>query len=353
MFRLRLQTALSVPLLSSSMRRGFTLIELLVVIAIIAVLVALLLPAVQQAREAARRSQCKNHLKQLGLALHNYHETHSVLPPRQGGPGAITSTRPPEDPNYASAGAVFPYARQSAHVFLLPFYDQAPLFQKIQAAPDEPWNGGVYQVQISTLACPSSPRPYNLTPVGYTNYAYCAGDTRLGNSRRVRGLFGFQSSVRFRDVTDGLSNTIAMGERGVSMQAKDINSGLVTSDQSSPGQCTNWFPGTSYPSNYGTEEYAGLFWSDGGTLMTSFSTGAPPNKSQCVWYDPDQGGWLAASSHHVGGAHVLMADGSVHFISNSIDAGTQNANPVTSGQSPYGVWGALGSKDGAEVAQEF
>ncbi|HWL07517.1 MAG TPA: DUF1559 domain-containing protein, partial [Planctomicrobium sp.] len=280
--------------------------------------------------------------------------THSVLPPRQGGPGVSNSTAPPEDGSYPPGNeSVFPFARQSAHVFLLPFYDQAALFQKIQAAPDQPWNGGVYQVQISTLACPSSPRPYNLTPVGYTNYGYCAGDTREGNSRRVRGLFGFQSSVRFRDITDGLSNTIAMGERGVSMQAKDINSGLVTSDQNSPGQCTDWFPGTTYPSNYGTEEYPGLFWSDGGTLMTSFSTGAPPNKSQCVWYAPDRGGWLAASSHHVGGVHILMADGSVQFISNSIDAGTQNANPVTSGQSPYGVWGALGSKGGGEVAQQF
>lgn len=335
-----------------SMRLGFTLIELLVVIAIIAILVALLLPAVQQAREAARRSQCKNHLKQLGLALHNYHETHSVLPPRQGGPGSITSTRPPEDPDYPVGGAVFPYGRQSAHVFLLPFYDQAPLFQKIQEAPDQPWNGGVYHVQISTLACPSSPRPYNLTPVGYTNYAYSAGDTRYGNSRKVRGLFGFQSSVRMRDVTDGLSNTIAMAERGVSLQDNDINSTVITSEAGTPGACTAFFPGDVYPSAWTVWEHAGLYWSDGGTMVTSFSTGAPPNKSQCG-LDVDGSGWFAASSHHVGGVHVLIADGSVRFVSDNIDAGTQNANLVTSGNSPYGVWGALGSKDGGEVAQEF
>ena len=228
-------------------KRAFTLIELLVVIAIIAVLIALLLPAVQQAREAARRSQCKNNLKQIGLALHNYHEIHKVFPPGTINPGVMTNTNP----------CPFPYSlNHTGWTMLLPFVDQAPLYNQFnamicsgpaRASSCSPllgsWpnsNKAVTSQILSVLLCPSDKAParytntssgsYKSDEAAPTNYVFASastmeydslwsvvatrGPTTLRNGMKVPylGAFGNNSNCRLADITDGTSNTILVGE---------------------------------------------------------------------------------------------------------------------------------------------
>jgi prepilin-type N-terminal cleavage/methylation domain-containing protein len=209
--------------------RGFTLIELLVVIAIIAILVALLLPAVQQAREAARRTQCKNHLKQIGLALHNYHDTHRSMPS-----GWI---------------AVSPFGYPAAHdggsglgwaAMILPYMDQDNVWRLINSNVSlaNPLNAAVLKVQIPTYKCPSDPQPdfwaikeedsgAALANLPIANYIGVFGTEELhgcenspGDAPVMRtgqcvgnGAFYHNSKVRMADITDGTSNTLLVGER--------------------------------------------------------------------------------------------------------------------------------------------
>ncbi|HEY2250205.1 MAG TPA: DUF1559 domain-containing protein, partial [Planctomycetaceae bacterium] len=187
-------------------RMAFTLIELLVVIAIIAVLVALLLPAVQQAREAARRSQCKNNLHQLGLALHSYSEAQSYFINMRGGP------------NDNRGGD------ECGLVQLLPYMDQVPLYNLIPKSgnPQPPWNNVVYwTTPIGTMLCPSSPKPGTWTgaPVQLKSYKLCVGTTINNNYAGItNGLFGYSQAGGHKSVSniiDGTSSTIAMAETGL------------------------------------------------------------------------------------------------------------------------------------------
>src|SRR5579885_1983208 len=199
---------------------GFTLIELLVVIAIIAILIALLLPAVQQAREAARRTQCRNNLKQLGLAIHNYHDNFNLFP--YGESFSDTNPRP---------------QRYSTYIPLLPFIDQAPLYNVFAANQfaNVPWDGGYapWKTQVPGLLCPSDTISNFETYTAKTNYMTCRGDSTwdhnqwAGNGGRgLRGVFRGQGDdyhptsaggengthCGIRDITDGTSNTIAISE---------------------------------------------------------------------------------------------------------------------------------------------
>jgi prepilin-type N-terminal cleavage/methylation domain-containing protein/prepilin-type processing-associated H-X9-DG protein len=358
-----------------SIRRvGFTLIELLVVIAIIAVLVALLLPAVQQAREAARRSQCKNSLKQLGLALHNYHEIAGMFPFECGGTGWWV----------AGSGN---WGRLSGTILLLPYLDQAPLYNKIATAQPggalngmypamgpEPWdwNYPAWQVQLPVLRCPSDKYtgPSN-SPFGKTNYAFCLGDNFQGDNGGIewwtpepRGMFYYHSKTGVQDCIDGTSNTIAMAEHALAQDSTSIfgNAAMSIGSLQIPQNCKNTATRKTYNAGISTQDGIGWPWSDGGIQHSGFNTILPPNSPSCV-----SSGWdsdaaiISATSRHAGGVHVVMCDGAVRFISESINAGNPSAQDPAfgrgaggvPGQSPYGVWGALGSKNGNEAAQDF
>lgn len=352
---------------SRSHTSAFTLIELLVVIAIIAVLVALLLPAVQQAREAARRSQCKNNLKQMGLALHNYHDVYIKFPPFSGGKGRL--------------GGDGQRSRLSGFAMLLPYLDQAAIYEEIQSLPghNPPYNNNLpWTRMIPVLQCPSDtgitePTDSNRTR-GKRNYMMSAGDSHAGNGCSTsaptaivvesRGLFTAVRCYGLRDVTDGSSNTIAIAEaiapsltNGPGMVANTA----LPNPSASPAACVAlWNPATkTYPNGAVGSEARGYRWADGAAYFSAFSTAAPPNTSSCFSGGSRShycDGMYNTSSQHTGGVQALLADGAVRFISNNIDAGNQAATlPVvqTQSASPYGIWGALGTRSGAEVLGEF
>ncbi len=337
--------------------RGFTLIELLVVIAIIAVLIALLLPAVQQAREAARRTQCKNNLKQLGLGLHNYHDTLLVFPPRKVG---TDSNR-----------------RMSGFYGLLPYLEQGALYNAIKAGdpangipPEGPpvWQGwSVWNVTLPWAMCPSDGAGGN-TQRNH-NYMFSVGDTIDNNrdSTNVRGMFSSRTAINMGQLSDGTSNTIAMSERlrgdvapttGNQIRVKQGSALSVGGIVTNPGEClTTVGVGGYYDASVQAKSKGGVRIWDGQVQWVGFTTVIGPNGPSCE-VGANEGGdshstILAPTSNHTGGVNALMADGSVRFISDSIHTGDLNMPSVTSGISPYGVWGALGSRAGGEAVGEF
>lgn len=344
-------------------RLGFTLIELLVVIAIIAVLVALLLPAVQQAREAARRTQCKSSLKQLGLALHNYHDTYKFLP--YGENFANNNS------NGSTAGGM----RQSGFIGMLPYFDQAPIYNLLAGInfQDVPWDGNnqAFIQTLPILLCPSDMKSTQGGNIGKTNYMFSRGDSPwdhnqwTGNGGRgMRGMFsGNAHNHGFSEVIDGLSNTIAMSERIQAKGGNLLNQGGTalkvggTFVHSNPSLCLAQIVGNVYTGSTGA--FGGTRWPDGAPAFTGCTTVLGPNKGSCT-----QGGWdgedgiYEPSSLHVGGVHSLMGDGAVRFISNNINTGNTTIAPPDgpgqpNAQSPYGVWGSLGSKSGNDIVGDF
>jgi len=367
--------------------RGFTLIELLVVIAIIAVQIALLLPAVQQAREAARRTQCKNNLKQLGLAIHNYHDVYNCVVPG----------------SYFDTGGAS--QRYSGFVGLLPYLEQAPLWQMMssggafKSAGDGvvrnygvfgsgggvPWDGNYlpWNTQIPLLLCPSDAKTtIGGTTIGKTNYMFSRGDSNWDHSpdwagNGGRGLRGFFRSVKpgvnpttFGGIPDGLSNTIAMGERvqakGSGRNVQDGGTiGSIPQDQyrANPSVCQAQVVNGAYSASVTIQYWTGTRWGDGAPSFTGMTTILGPNHANCTannedWHD----GIHEPTSNHSGGAQVLMGDGAVRFVSDNINTGnitapvpdTPNAQGnANGGPSPYGVWGALGSVAGRDVVGDF
>lgn len=296
-----------------SRRRGFTLIELLVVIAIIAVLIALLLPAVQQAREAARRSACKNNLKQLGLALQNYHDTHSVFPPAEIDSVATATVAPNWSSNIGNWA-----------LFLLPYADQAPSYNLLNfsGALNGGSNTAVYQTKFATFLCPSNPfdgltfsgwgtdtnseRVIHYFAVANAQNGATAGGTCTDPQAGGTGchstttstpcIFGINSRVAIRDITDGTSNTFALGE---TFGYNGNSTSVTTSD------------------GRGIRVHAHLY------------TTHSPNSSTSTW---------TLKSFHEGGVHVVLADGSVRFVSENINLTTLNNLAKKADGQTIGEW---------------
>jgi len=339
----------------SPRRRGFTLIELLVVIAIIAILIALLLPAVQQAREAARRTQCRNNLKQIGLALHNYHDAHGIFPPasiytypNRGG-GDVAS-------NYTWIAMILPYLDQAPLYNSINF--QQPLFNQT-ASNGEP----IYSTLISSMLCPSdtgygAANPHN---IGWSNYAGSEGyDWHQRPGHRLVGMFEILTPIRVRDVQDGTSNTIAVGEvtahgyTGGAIRTSGTgeprrgNSGVFRSLLMAPHSSSDVNVGPLLDpegNQRGAGSGAGFWWK------------ASPHAFQATYlaaWGPNAQ-WHGPSSPHTGGAHFLLADGAVRFITENIDTGQWpdvSAIPLSDPRSG-GVWMSLNTTNGGEVVGEF
>jgi prepilin-type N-terminal cleavage/methylation domain-containing protein len=313
--------------------RGFTLIELLVVIAIISVLAGLLLPAVQQAREAARRAQCKNNLKQMGLALHQYHDAHGKFP--QGAYNALPFCGGGQ-PNWAAHG-------NSPLTMLLPYIEQAPLYQTLDFTYGYPCNetnankGG----KIAVFLCPSDLMP-SAAPAPI-NYCLSSGPN-IGwtfDPALAVGISHPFVSKAIRDILDGASNTILAAEivkgsgttnggqsnftigddiRGVSPPSGyPLIKPSIANLQAFDSQCRSAF---GYANYYGE---SGYYWYAPQPLQSSFNTVAPPNPryANCgafaVWGATDGPGIFPSRSRHSGGAHHLLCDGSVKFIGDSAD----------------------------------
>ena len=403
-------------------RLGFTLVELLVVIAIIGILVGLLLPAVQAAREAARRMSCSNNFKNIGLAIHNYHSAYKQIPVHQGGTYGRGSWRADNGTNRIDLSML---------VGLTPFIEQQGLWTQIsnpltitegtgtgntfQAMG--PWpgrnygavgsaNGGLYvpwATNIPTLRCPSDPG-VGLPAHGRTNYGPCMGDSldtswggflirntgiqQTGGNpqflQRVRasqrGFFMNQQEKRFRDVLDGLSNTICMGEICTDLGDNDRRTrasrdGLNVASIGGNTACQQYldperpmFWAANAPevtAGDRVERVRGFRWAWGSPLNQQVNTILAPNRELCI----NNGNHVSitvasASSRHQGGAHVLMGDGAVIFITDSIEAGDSNRgqvgitgshndpDSVPGAESPYGVWGALGTRASSETIEE-
>lgn len=358
-------------------RRGFTLVELLVVIAIIGVMVGLLLPAVQAAREAARRMSCSNNFKQMGLGLHNYHAAYNGLPKQCGG-----SMNP--------AGTIRSNVNHLSFLIgLLPFVEQQALWESISnpstigatvypAMGPEPWDVAYtpWRTTVASYRCPSDPAQNIQGAFGLTNYAACVGDakpwTNNGGvntdgsnanmnaaSQYMRGVFQTRRFTGFRDILDGTSNTIMCAEITCDNGLREIkgqpvfNAGPVATNPSHPDCSGPTKIDPARPQFYtatanilpNPDWRRGRQWAMGLPMYTSVNTVKPPNRESCIEGGADNNdGLYTASSRHQGGCHVLMADGAVRFITESIDAGNQNSsNDVPGGMSPYGLWGALGT----------
>ena len=309
---------------SGPYRRAFTLIELLVVIAIIAVLIALLLPAVQQAREAARRSQCKNNLKQIGLAMHNYHDAHNQFPP-----GAIwqgVGTAAPANGRDTSWGATWV-------TMILPYLDQAPLYNLYNfslparsgtAGSSTTPNTSIVKRPLTAMLCPSHPKMSSLLTQDWNgfakgNYGINAGSGHMLDINHFRGVQrGIASAIAqwgasFADMTDGSSNVAAVAE-------------LVASDSTGDGKgAWGWC-------------VAPMFCAMGTTTSVIMTPNYRP-EPDCTpyalnsltlpnyntWNNPDCTGAnarQATRSYHVGGTQVLMGDGAVRFVSSNINGQT-------------------------------
>lgn len=373
---------------------AFTLVELLVVIAIIGILIALLLPAVQAAREAARRMQCTNNLKQLGIAFHNYHDALGAFPCARYGI------------EYYSASS----AMLSFHTMLLPFAEQMGVFEAYMAGKTIRGHNGtastlvaesypstttalLANTVISYLSCPSDPNariPY-INNIQKSSYMGSSGDALYANMDNSNNNRGFFHSLRFNngnnvniiysvepvwrtvgDILDGTSNTFAMSETVTGRNSNEsilkaniacLEPLLGTSGSITPAICMDvrdpldkrLFIETYRFQTAGTSMARGAVFSVGQPQNMFFNTVMPPNSPNCrlapVTGNTSRNGLSSASSEHASGVNCLLVDGSVRFVAETVDCGNlaTTTDPNSSlGPSPFGVWGAMGSIQGGE-----
>jgi prepilin-type N-terminal cleavage/methylation domain-containing protein len=422
--------------MKQSFRRGFTLVELLVVMAIIGVLAGLLLPAVNQAREAARKMSCSNNIRQIGLAEMEYEQSYKRLTAYncQWGFGGVGSDFWVQPPGYGVAG------RWSGFIALLPYMDEGPLYTAFHNGTAGFWGGNQYawgpygsilnaasaanmgapadtatrpswaseykpnRTQVGTFRCPSDPgkmRPGSMWNIARTNYAFCMGDGQIGINGGdpvvdvTRGAFQQNLYHTMAAITDGAANTVMFGEIATpeSSSFTAQGQGVTEKDAKVQGRaiyelaqqsdfkgvnvndCRALSVGGRYP---GTKRNWGLVgarcW-DSLTCFTGFNTVNSPNAGSCSPTNNEWGegeGVWSATSYHFGGAHVVTFDGSVKFVNDGVSTidsrvgmtaadyyspGRQwtdkwNQTPNWTSESPFGVWGSMGTRSGNDYGIE-
>ena len=346
------------PHSAATARRGFTLIELLVVIAIIAILIGLLLPAVQKVREAAARAKCQNNLKQLGLALHNYEGANGRFPP-----AFLADTYGMPLPAYFFSWSVLaqlnPYLEQTN------IYNAMDLKQPIYVPPAytiSPQNQFAVVQVVPTFLCPSDrgvpvSSAYGVTDMGPTNYAACIGSGQtdgsapVGSAWGADGMFKAKTGMKVTDVTDGTSNTAAMSE-SILGDGPENASGAAPAGPDKVYKYTGFGTPVNDSSCAGASQWnvsnrRGFMWASGEIRCGTYNHYLTPNSPNydCVSNDAAPGpgqftayGFRAARSRHPGGVNVLLGDGSVRFVSNTVD---------------LVVWRAAGTRAGNEVPGNF
>lgn len=386
---------------------GFTLVELLVVIAIIGILIALLLPAVQAAREAARRTQCVNHLKQLALAMHNYHDSFQTFPALRSGRGVPFAGK--------NSPATQPKSTWGVFLMVIPYMEGEAQKTAFEDHPNQvPWNAAPEDAGFlprippnDNFLCPSDGTETSdlnndgLPESAVRNYVACVGDMMRnlngigggtapgsvwptyseGSEPQGRGIFVGSAYKKFGDISDGTSNTALLSEAVVgylqnTAAKRAIRGGIVSAAAAigtNPSICGGFkgqqerykqtLTGGAYADANG--RVRGILWADGRAVFSAFNTILPPNAPSCTvqaynadfstsdffWGTEAGSQILSATSDHPDGVNVAMADGSVQFTREDIDTGNLTLpprNPGSTELSPYGVWGAIGSAGGGD-----
>ncbi|MDR1142509.1 MAG: DUF1559 domain-containing protein [Planctomycetaceae bacterium] len=369
---------------------GFTLVELLVVIAIIGALIALLLPAVQAAREAARRMQCANNFKQVGIALHNYHDSLGGFPAFSGQVGYQSKWRPV----------------WSGLFFLLPYLETSSGYEAVlneattaakngnDPAPDSNTCPTLRILRVAGYCCPSDGLAGQLNDEGIravykTSVILSFGDVAQWNNdiysnpngphdeanykytpHSMRGAFYPHQWRTMANFNDGTSNTIGASESAVGETTTGTDKRVRGGTATAPGGtlaiwssglvssvCINQRSFDSQMLKDATSSWRGARMAAGRPQWISFSTILPPNSPSCNRTNESGWGIYSVNSYHTGGVNGLYIDGSVHFISETINCGNLNTtyhpNNYLNGESPYGIWGSIGTIGGGETKQIF